>query len=81
MIRPRYHQLLDPRKVRVELKGPASLQQAEHITATHLYAYLQDSSLPVDLMRSRLSYSVVSAASDDRLSESEREHWRHVVEV
>ncbi len=45
--------MFDPRRVRAGSKGASA--QAEHVTGTHLYAYLQDGSarLPAELVHSR----------------------------
>eukprot|EP01037_Dinobryon_pediforme_P018604 gene18604-18893_t len=50
-LRPRYFRLFDPRVTRADSTG--ALSQAEHVTGTHLYAYLStaDSQLPEGLLR------------------------------
>ena len=48
---PKYMRIFDPRSVRAVGKGPHA--QAEVVTGTHLYAYLQDLDLPPALVKSR----------------------------
>jgi predicted dithiol-disulfide oxidoreductase (DUF899 family) len=43
MPRPKYQALFDPRCQRATNTGAAA--QAEHVTGTHLYAFLQDTAL------------------------------------
>lgn len=88
---PKYHKLLDPRRVRAELKGPVSLQQAEHITGTHLYAYLQDSFLSAELVKCKLDSTKVVAGTTTAATHGseggvfttseEKQQWREIIEV
>jgi hypothetical protein len=50
---PRYFRMLDPRLFRAPSQGPAA--QAEHVTGSHLYAYLQEADLPPALAADRVS--------------------------
>jgi len=72
-----YMNLFDPRKLRPPSAG--KLQQAEYITGTHLYAFLQDMELPaelVDNLQSRCGVQdklyLQSSNSKDRSSSSRR---------
>lgn len=51
LLREKCRSLFDPRKVRAPHKGPSA--QAEYVTGTHLYAFLQDSDLPCPLINAR----------------------------
>lgn len=57
----KYQKLFDPRCKRASSKGAAA--QAEHVTGTHLYAYLQDAAI-APTSRST-SVSAFSAASTE----------------
>ena len=50
---PLYLKIFDPRAVRAAGSGPHA--QAEAVTGTHLYAYLQDQELPAELVKSKES--------------------------
>ena len=50
---PLYLKIFDPRAVRAAGSGPHA--QAEAVTGTHLYAYLQDQELPSELVKSKES--------------------------
>jgi hypothetical protein len=52
---PLYLKIFDPRAVRAAGSGPHA--QAEAVTGTHLYAYLQDQELPAELVKSKESSS------------------------
>jgi hypothetical protein len=57
--RPKYQALFDPRCQRATNSGAAA--QAEHVTGTHLYAFLQDTALTAGAKKSVPS---VGAAAD-----------------
>jgi hypothetical protein len=55
--RPKYQALFDPRCQRAANTGAAA--QAEHVTGTHLYAFLQDTALAAGAKKSVPSVGAV----------------------
>ena len=64
----KYLEIFDPRSARGVGTGPTA--QAEVVTGTHLYAYLQDVDLPTDLVN--LTSKVKKSSGGDREGEEDR---------